>query len=196
MMFNYLESGLRERLDAYAIHIRTVHKLTGRARNNFVVLYEHKSHFPELKLSFPSANDLFLTMDITSLSLLSMHFIIDYVALPDKNTISCLSTPIEKWTKKMIFADEETLKYLIHSPAFPLKYKKRFSEVIEDIKKEIDSLKYKSSPSFPETHELADYYLSIIKAPSKMAKFRGVPYKNDLSSVGMMGRGAKKGSGL
>ncbi len=170
-MFNYLESGLRERLDAYAIHIRTIHKQTGKARNNFVVLAEHKSHFPELKLSFPSANDLFLTMDITSLSLLSMHFIIDYVALPDKNTISCLSTPIEKWTKKMIFADEETLKYLIHSPAFPLKYKKRFSQVIEDIQKEIDSLKYKSSPSFPETHELADYYLSIIKAPSRIARF-------------------------
>lgn len=195
-MLNYLESGLLERLDAYAIHIRTIHKRTGRARNNFVVLYEHKKHFPELKLSFPSANDLFLTMDITSLSLLSMHFIIDYVALPDKNTISCLSTPIEKWTKKMIFADEETLKYLIHSPAFPLMYKKRFSEVIEDIEKEIDSLKYKSSPFFPETHELADYYLSIIKAPSKMAKFRGVQYKNDLSAVGKVGRGAKKGSGL
>lgn len=171
MMFNYLESGFRERLDAYAIHIRTIHKRTGRARNNFVVLYEHKKHFPELKLSFSSANDLFHTMDITSLSLLSMHFIIDYVALPDKNTISCLSTPIEKWTKKMIFADEETLKYLIHSPAFPLKYKKRFSEIIEDIQKEIDSLKYKSSPSFPETHEPADYYLSIINAPSKMAQF-------------------------
>lgn len=195
MMFNYLESGLRERLDAYAIHIRTIHKRTGIVRNNFVVLYEQKSHFPELKLSFPSANDLFLTMDITSLSLLSMHFIIDYVALPDKNTISCLSTPIEKWTKKMIFADEDTLKYLIHSPAFPLNYKKRFSEVIEDIEKEIDSLKYKPSPSFPETHELADYYLSIIKASSKMAKFRGVRSKNDPGAVGMMGRGTKKRSG-
>lgn len=195
-MFNYLESGLRERLDAYAIHIRTVHKRTGKARNNFVVLDEHKSHFPELKLSFPSANDLFLTMDITSLSLLSMHFIIDYVALPDENTISCLSTPIEKWTKKMIFADEETLKYLIHSPAFPLKYKKRFSQVIDDIQKEIDSLKCKSSPPFPETYELADYYLSIIKAPSKMAKFGSVRYKNGLSAVGMIGMGAKKRSGL
>jgi hypothetical protein len=194
MMFNYLESGLRERLDAYAIHIKTIHKQTGRARNNFIVLYEQKSHFPELKLSFPSANDLFLTMDITSLSLLSMHFIIDYVALPDKKTISCLSTPIEKWTKKMIFADEETLKYLIHSPAFPLNYKKRFSEVIEDIKKEIDSLKYKSSSSFPETHELADYYLSIIKASSKTAKSRGVRNKNDIGAVGM-GRGTKKRSG-
>ncbi len=191
-MFNYLESGLRERLDAYAIHIKTTHKRTGKARNNFVVLYEHKNHFPELKLSFPSANDLFLTMDITSLSLLSMHFIIDYVALPDKNTISCLSTPIEKWTKKMIFADEETLKYLIHSPAFPLNYKKRFSQVIEDIEKEIDSIKYKSSPSITETHEPADYYLSIIKAPSKMAKFRSVRYKNDLSA----GKGAKKRMGL
>ncbi len=195
-MFNYLEGGLRERLDAYAIHIKTIHKRTGKARNNFVVLYEHKSHFPELKLSFPSANDLFLTMDITSLSLLSMHFIIDYVALPDKNTISCLSTPIEKWTRNMIFADEETLKYLIHSPAFPLKYKKRFSEVIEDIEKEIDSIKYKSSPSFTETHEPADYYLSIIKTPSKMAKFRGVRYKNDLSAFGMVGKGTKKRPGL
>jgi hypothetical protein len=195
-MINYLESGLRERLDAYAIHIRTVHKQTGRARNNFVILYEHKSHFPELKLSFPSANDLFLTMDITSLSLLSMHFIIDYVALRDKNTVSCLSTPIEKWTKKMIFADEETLKYLIHSPAFPLNYKKRFSQVIEDIQKEIDLLKYKPCSSFPETPELADYYLSIIKAPSKMAKFRSVRYKNDLSSVEMISRGAKKRPGL
>ncbi len=195
-MFNYLESGLRERLDAYAINIRTVHKQTGKVRNNFVVLAEHKSHFPELKLSFPSANDLFLTMDITSLSLLSMNFIIDYVALPDKNTVSCLSTPIEKWTKKMIFADEETLRYLIHSPAFPLNYKKRFSQVIDDIQKEIDSLKCKSSPSFPETHELADYYLSIIKGPSKLAKFGSVRYKNGLGAVGMAGRGAKKRSGL
>ncbi|MCZ7393406.1 MAG: hypothetical protein ABOK23_12350 [Candidatus Methanoperedens sp.] len=168
-MFNYRESGLLERLDAYAIPIRTIHKRTGKARNNFVILYEHKMHFPELKLSFLSANDLFLTRDITSLSLLSMHFIIDYVSLPGKNTISCLSTPIEKWTKKMIFADEETLKYLIHSPAFPLNYKKRFSEIIEDIKKEIDSLKYESSPSSPETQELVDYYLSIIKTPPKMA---------------------------
>jgi hypothetical protein len=195
MMFNYLESGLRERLDAYAIHIGNIHKRTGRARNSFVVLYEQKSHFPELKLSFPSANDLFLTMDITSLSILSMHFIIEYVALPDKNTISCLSTPIEKWTRKMIFADEDTLKYIIHSPAFPLNYKKRFSQVIEDIEKEIDSLKYKSSPSNPETHELADYYLRIIKASSKMAKSRSVRAKNDPGAVGMMGRGKKKRSG-
>jgi len=193
-MFNYLESGLLERLDAYAIPIKTIHKRTGRARNSFVVLYEQKSHFPELKLSFPSANDLFLTMDITSLSVLSMHFIIDYVALPDKNTISCLSTPIEKWTKKMVFADEDTLKYLIHSPAFPLKYKKRFSQVIEDIEKEIDSIKYKSSSSSPETHELADYYLKIIKESSKMTKSRGVRPKNDPG--GMTGRGTKKNPGL
>jgi hypothetical protein len=195
MMLNYLESGLRERLDAYAIHIGNIHKRTGRARNSFVVLYEQKSHFPELKLTFPSANDLFLTMDITSLSILSMHFIIEYVALPDKNTISCLSTPIEKWTRKMIFADEDTLKYIIHSPAFPLKYKKRFSEVIEDIEKEIDSLKYKSSSSFPETRELADYYLSIIKASSKMVKSRGVRFKNDPGAAGTMGRNTKKRPG-
>ncbi len=144
-------------------------KKNGILYKNYVILFENRPLFPELKQSFVSMKDLFHVNGIFSVSILSKKAVTDYMYSTERKDVGCIAISLYGWVKKNACNNKEKFERLM--AALPDDYKTRFMEIKNEVAEDIKAISFSKKALHESSvvagsivsYEPADYFVKAIK---------------------------------